>query len=150
MIQVLHASHNGELYKRRVLSVDDIADLIRETSLETLTNTAGIDFWFTPSTHRAHRRVNRSATELLLATTRFSASNVPLMRGIVVLEAHDGAGELAGLSDEQINGLPDTLRCLSWREDLVLSRRIARDQRSQLRASRTASKAEAASMSWMA
>ncbi len=48
MIQVLHASHNGELYKRRVLSVDDIADLIRETSLETLTNTAGIDFWFTP------------------------------------------------------------------------------------------------------
>ena len=90
MIQVLHASHNGELYKRRVLSADDIADLIRETSLETLTNTAGIDFWFTPSTHRAHRRVNRSATELLLATTRFTASNVPLMRGIVVLAAHDG------------------------------------------------------------
>lgn len=48
MIQVLHASHNGELYKRRVVSVEDIADLIRETSLETLTNTAGIDFWFTP------------------------------------------------------------------------------------------------------
>ncbi len=72
------------------------------------------------------------------------------MRGIVVLAAHDGAGELAGLSDAQINGLADTLRCLSWREDLVLSRRIARDQRSQLRASRTASKAEAASMSWMA
>ena len=103
MIQVLHASHNGELYKRRVLSADDIADLIRETSVETLTNTAGIDFWFTPSTHRAHRRVNRSATELLLATTRFTASNVPLMRGIVVLAAHDGAGwrERAGGRDSR-------------------------------------------------
>lgn len=149
MIQVLHASHNGELYKRRVRSVDDIADVIRETNLETLTNRSGIDFWFTPSIHRAHQRINRKATEILLATTRFTAANVPLLRGIVVLTAHDDAGELAALTDSQIDTLADTIGSLSWRQELVLSRRIATDQRRQVRASRTTSRTEAARPSWM-
>lgn len=149
MIQVLHASHNGELYKRRVRSVADIADIIRESHLETLTNRSGIDFWFTPSTHRAHRCVNRKATEMFLATTRFTAANVPLLRGIVVLAAHDGACEPAALDDTQIDTLAETIGSLSWREDLVLSHRIATDQRRRLRASRTTSRTEAARLSWM-
>ena len=149
MIQVLQASHNGELYKRHVRTVDDIADVIRETNLETLTNRSGIDFWFTPSIHRAHLFINRNATEIFLATTRFTAANVPLLRGIVVLAAHDGAGEPADLDDARIETLAETIGSLSWRQDLVLSRRIATDQRRRRRASRTTTRTEAADLSWM-
>jgi hypothetical protein len=147
-MQVLFACHNGELYKTSLLSVDDIAEIVRARHLETLTNRDGIDFWFTPSTHRFHQRVNRKATEIFLRTTRFTASTVPLLRGIVVLTAHDAAGELAGLSDAQVNGLAAACGQISWGEDLVLSRRISRDQRSQLRASRVAAKA--AAVPWVA
>lgn len=146
MMQVLFASHNGELYKTTLRSVDDIAEIVRDRQLETLTNRDGIEFWFTPSTHRFHHRVNRKATEIFLATTRFTASTVPLLRGIVVLTAHDAAGELTGLSDAQVNGLAATCGRTPWREELVLTCRISRDQRTQLRACRAAAKAEAAAV----
>jgi len=46
VLRVLH-SHNAELYKHRVQCVDDIADLVRESHVETLTSGDGsIDFWF--------------------------------------------------------------------------------------------------------
>lgn len=135
MIQVLHANHNGELYKRRVLTVGDIADLIRENHLETLTSRDGqVDFWFTPSTQHGHRCVNRKATEIFLATTEFTVSNVPLLRGIVVLTAHTHNGELASLTDDQVDRLARALNDTTWWQCQILSWRYRRDQRRQRRA----------------
>lgn len=67
------------------------------------------------------------ATELLLATTRFTARSVPLLRGDVVLSSHDGVGNLAGLTDRQLDWLIDT-HPTYW-EELILGRRFARDRR---------------------
>lgn len=136
MLQVLHASHNGTLYRRHLRCTADIADLIRETHLETLTSTDGeIDFWFTPSTGPGHQRVNRKATEIFLATTKFSASNVPLLRGILVLATHTPAGELAGLTDAHMQRISQALTSTSWLRSRILDARLARDERSQRRAS---------------
>jgi hypothetical protein len=91
------------------------------------------DFWFTPSTRRCRRKVNRSATEMLLATTRFTAKTVPLFRGGVVVATHDSAGELDGLSWQQLDLLIQNSCTLTGRDDRVLSRRITRDERRQER-----------------
>lgn len=151
MLRVLHASHNGELYKHRVLGVADIADLIRETHLETLSSADGdIDFWFTPSTHPAHQRINRKATEIFLATSGFTASSVPLLRGRLVIATHTPAGELAGLTDAQMDRLINAVDSTSWRQDHILSARYARDERSQRRASRAVTQHAIATSSWLA
>jgi hypothetical protein len=150
MIRVLHASHNGELYKRSVMDVDEIASLVRESHLETLTSADGqIDFWFTPSTHPARWRVNRTATEILLATTRFNASDVPLLRGIVVVAAHTPAGELASLTDAHMQRLVEARHSTSWWQNHVLSVRYAREQRRQRRSRRAAAERATASLAWL-
>ena len=87
------------------------------------------DFWFTPSTRRCRRNVNRSATELLLATTRFTAKTVPLLRGAVVVATHDSSGDLDGLSWQQLELLVQHSRGLTRRDDRILQRRIKRDVR---------------------
>jgi hypothetical protein len=144
------ASHNGQLYKRSVLGRDDIVYLIREAHLETLTSADGeIDFWFTPSTHPSHQRINRKATEIFHATTEFGASRVPLLRGIVVLATHTSDGELAGLTDAQMDRLVDALDSTSWRADQVLSARYARAERRRRRSSRAATKSASASLTWL-
>lgn len=149
MFRVLHASHNGELYKNRIQGVADIADLVREAHLETLSSADGdIDFWFSPSTHPFAHRINRKATEIYLATTGFTASNVPLLRGIVILATHTAAGELAGLTEAQLDRLINALDSTSWRQDLVLSRRYARDDRQRRRSVRSANQRANASLSW--
>ncbi|MGJ6127425.1 hypothetical protein QN239_33130 [Mycolicibacterium sp. Y3] len=137
--------------RRRVRCVDDIADLIRECDLEALTSgDASIDFWFTPSTRSSHRRVNRKATEIYLATTGFTPRNVPLMRGIVVLAAHDAAGGLASLTDQQIDTLAGHVERTPWWQDLVLAMRYARDWRRELRAVRTTLKRQYQDLPWPA
>ena len=93
--------------------------------------------------------MNRKATEIFLATTDFTASNVPLLRGIVILTAHTHAGELAGLTDAQVDRLVDAPDSTSWWQDLVLSSRYARDDRRQLRDSRAAAKRANTSLSWL-
>lgn len=136
MLQVLHASHNGTLYRHHLRCTADIADLIRESHLETLTSTDGeIDFWFTPSTSPGHQGVNRKATEIFLATTKFSARNVPLLRGRLVLATHTPAGELAGLTDAHMQRISQALTSTTWLQSRILDARHARDERSQRRAS---------------
>jgi hypothetical protein len=87
------------------------------------------DFWFTPSTQRCQRRPNQIATELLLATTTFSAKTVPLLRGCVVIATHDADGDLDGLSWQQLDSLAQKNRAVTKRDDRVLNRRILRDRR---------------------
>jgi hypothetical protein len=134
MNTVLYFSPNGVVYETRAYSNADIAELVDNYGLESLTSTdRQFDFWFTPSTRACRRKVNRSATEMLLATTRFTAKTVPLLRGGVVVATHDSAGELDGLSWQQRDRLIQNSFTLTRRDDRVLSRRITRDERRQQR-----------------
>ncbi|GFM17749.1 MULTISPECIES: hypothetical protein [Mycobacteriaceae] len=134
MNTVLYFSTRGVVYETRAYSKADIAELVHEQGLQCLTSSdRQFDFWFSPSMHRCQRRANRAATELLLATTNFTATSVPLLRGCVVVATHDADGDLDGLSWQQLDLLAERNRALNSRDDRVLSRRIARDLRRQQR-----------------
>ena len=134
MNTVLYFSTNDLVYETRAYTNADIAELVDAYGLECLTSTdRQFDFWFTPSTRACRRKVNRSATEMLLATTRFTAKTVPLLRGGVVVATHNSAGELDGLSWQQLELLIQNSCTLTRRDDRVLSRRITRDARRQPR-----------------
>ena len=135
MNTVLYFSPNGVVYETRAYSKADIDRARgRLTGSQCFTSAdRQFDFWFTPSTRRCQRRVNRRATELLLATTTFTAKTVPLLRGCVVVATHDSDGDLDGLSWQQLDLLARRNRSLTKRDDRVLSRRIARDAHRQRR-----------------
>ncbi len=134
MNTVLYFSPDGPVYETRAYTRADIAELVQNYGLESLTSAdRRFDFWFTPSTRQCKRKVNRSATEMLLATTGFSAKTVPLLRGGVVLATHDGDGDLDGLSWQQLELLIKLSSTITGRDDRVLNRRISRDERHQQR-----------------
>ena len=90
MLEAIHASHNGNLYRVQLRDRDDIADLVREHRLETVgSRDNSVVFWFTPSTHCSHMQLNKQATELLLMSTAFTARQVPLLRGNIVITGND-------------------------------------------------------------
>lgn len=131
MLRVAHASHNGTLYVVDLRPPDGIVELVRDTNLETCTTADRIVFWFTRSTNRAFMFPNVMATELLLATTEFTARDVPILRGNIVITGRDGAGEPAALTTHQFDMLKNPL--LSNRQKHTLQRRFARDLRQQRR-----------------
>ena len=134
MNTVLYISPSGVAYETQAYSTADIAELVSDYGLESLSSTdRQFDFWFTRSTQRCQRRPNRAATRLLLATNNFNAKTVPLLRGCVVVATHDSDGDLDGLSWEQLDLLAERNRALTKRDERVLDRRIARDERSQRR-----------------
>ena len=134
MNSVLYFSPNGIAYETRAYTKADIAALVKDCGLESLASTdRQFDFWFTPSTRRCQRRPNRRATELLLATTKFTAKTVPLLHGGVVVATHDSDGDLDGLSWQQLDLLVRRSRSLTKRDDRTLSRRVRRDARRQRR-----------------
>ena len=139
MNTVLYFSTNGTVYETRAYTPADITDLIHGQRLQCLTSTdRQFDFWFSPTSRRCQRRINRKATELLLATTTFTAKTVPLLRGSIVLASHDADGDLDGLSWLQLDQLSGLNRTLTARDERILNRRIMREER-QLR-SETAAK----------
>ena len=134
MNTVLYCSANGAIYETRAYTKADIDQLVHSQGLQCLTSADGqFDFWFSPSTRKCQRRVNRPATELLLATTSFGAKSVPLLRGGVVIATHDSDGELDGLSWQQLDLLAERNHSVSKRDERVLTRRITRDGRRQVR-----------------
>ena len=142
MHTVLYFSPDGVIYEARAYTRADITALVYDFALESLTNAdRQFDFWFTPSTRPCHRPVNRCATEMLLATTGFTADTVPLLRGAVVVTTHDSDGGLDGLSWQQLDLLAERNHSLTRRDGRVLGRRISRDVRSSLaRAARSRSR----------
>lgn len=139
MFQTLHASHNGDLYRVYVNTCTDIADLVRDHHMETATSGDGsLAFWFARAARKTYPciTVNRHATELLLAATAFTAREVPLLRGNIVITGKDSAGGPAGLSAEQMQHLINTEP--TSREQWVLERRYSRDRRDQRRIRRHA------------
>jgi hypothetical protein len=130
MNTVLYFSASGAVYETRAYSNADIHELVQDQGLQCLTSAdRQFDFWFSPSTSRCQRRVNASATEILLQTTTFTAKSVPLLRGCVVVATHDADGALDGLSWQQLDFLAAKSRALSKRDERVLSKRFARDDR---------------------
>lgn len=102
-LNCLYLRPTGVALETQAFSEADIAELIKDHALESLTSTdRQFDFWFTPSTQSCQHRPNRRATGLLLATTRFTAKTVPLLCGGVVVATHDADGNLDGLSWQPI------------------------------------------------
>lgn len=115
-------------------TVDDIGYSLRDPHVESITTASDfgrLAFWFSPRLRLIPEDVNRPATELLLASTRFSAASVPLLRGRFVLTSHDSRGHPAGLSDQQIVALANHVP--SWRHQWILDRRYKTDARTQRR-----------------
>ena len=134
MNTVLYCSSNGIVYETRAYTKADIDQLVRNHGLVCLTSAdRQFDFWFAPSTARCQRHSNTIATELLLATTSFTAKTVPLLPGCVVIATHDADGDLDGLSWLQLDLLARKNRSLTKRDARVLGRRIARADRRQRR-----------------
>ncbi|WP_285030369.1 hypothetical protein [Mycolicibacterium sp. lyk4-40-TYG-92] len=130
MNTVLYFSTNGAVYETRAYTPADITDLIQGQRLQCLTSAdRQFDFWFSPAARRCQRRINRKATELLLATTTFTAKTVPLLRGSIVLASHDADGDLDGLSWLQLEQLSGLNRTLTARDERILNRRILREER---------------------
>lgn len=128
MNTVLYFSASGTIYETRAYTKADIDRLIQDQGLYCLTSDdRQFDFWFSPSARNCQRRVNRAATELLLATTQLNAKSVPLLRGAVVMATHDSDGDLDGLSWQQLDQLVRHSRSLSKRDDRALNRRILRE-----------------------
>ena len=114
MNTVLYCSPNGVVYETRAYSKADIDQLVQHHGLHSLTSKdRQFDFWFSPSTRRCQRRANTIATELLLATTSFTARAVPLLHGCVVVATHDADGDLDGLSWQQLDLLAQKARSLT-------------------------------------
>lgn len=130
MNTVLYFSARGAVYETRAYTKADIEKLMHDQGLYCLTSTdRQFDFWFSPTTQGCQRRVNLAATELLLATTGFTAKSVPLLHGSVVIATHDADGDLDGLSWQQLDLLVHRSRSLTKRDDRVLARRIQREAR---------------------
>lgn len=130
MNTILYFSPGGVAYQTTAYSNADIVRLVHDYGLESLTSAdRQFDFWFAPLTRHCRRTFNRNATEMLLATTRFTAKTVPLLFGAVVVATHDSVGDLDGLSWKQLNLLSERAAALTRRDDRVLSRRIKREAR---------------------
>jgi hypothetical protein len=130
MNTILYFSPDGVVYETSAYSNADIVGLVHDYGLESLTSDdRQFDFWFTPTTRRCRRKINRSATEMLLATTRFTAKTVPLLYGAVVVATHDSVGDLDGLSWKQLDILSKRASTVTRRDDRILNRRIKQDAR---------------------
>jgi len=132
MHTVLYCSPSGVVYETRAYSKADIDKLVATQGLHSLSSTdRQFDFWFSAAPRKCQRKTNTIATELLMATTNFTARTVPLLRGCVVIATHDSDGDLDGLSWQQLDLLAAKNRAITNRQARILARRVARDARKQ-------------------
>jgi hypothetical protein len=130
MNTVLYCSPSGVVYETRAYTKADIDQLVKSQGLQCLSSAdRQFDFWFATSTRKCQRQANTIATELLMATTNFTARSVPLLRGCVVIATHDSDGDLDGLSWQQLDELAAKNRAITNRQARVLGRRVAREAR---------------------
>ncbi|MFI5507937.1 hypothetical protein ACIA48_10750 [Mycobacterium sp. NPDC051804] len=132
MHTVLYCSPNGLVYETRAYSKADIDKLVATHSLNCLTTAdRQFDFWFSASPQKCQRQTNTIATELLMASSTFSARTVPLLRGCVVIATHDADGDLDGLSWRQLDLLAAKNHAITNRQARILARRVAKEDRKQ-------------------
>lgn len=103
---------------------EQVAAAVSGSHWESLSSRHGVVFWFTgPGSESLP--VNRLATQLLLATSGWSASDVPLLRGPVLVGARTAIGAPTALSMAQFEVL-NAWSLLPWRSRHTLRRRIER------------------------
>jgi hypothetical protein len=128
MNTVLYFSANGAVFETQAFGKADLDQLIQSRHLQHLTSGNGqFDFWFSPTTPRCQRRVNTKATELLMATSSFTAKSVPLLHGCVVVASHDHDGDLDGLSWQQLDSLMAEYAGVTARQARRLGKRVLRE-----------------------
>lgn len=138
MNTVLYFSANGSVFETKAFGKADLDELIQGRRLQHLTSANGqFDFWFSPTTQRCQRRVNTKATEILMATSDFTAKSVPLLHGCVVVATHDHDGDLDGLSWEQQELLVAKHGAVTAREARRLAKRALREDRRKAEPTRT-------------
>ena len=93
---------------------------------DSLSSDHGVSLWFTVVGNRRNE-VNRLATQLLLATSTWSAAEVPLLYGPVLVAGRTPTGEPTALSMAQFEVL-NNWSTLSWRARRTLRRRIERER----------------------
>lgn len=91
---------------------------------ESLSSRHGVVFWFTGPGAQS-LPVNHLATQLLLATSCWSASEVPLLRGPVLVGSRTAIGMPTALSMAQFEVL-NAWSLLPWRARRTLRRRAER------------------------
>ena len=132
MHTVLYCSPSGVVYETNAYTKADIDQLVATQGLQCLSSAdRQFDFWFATTPHKCQRNANTIATELLLATSDFTARSVPLLRGCVVIATHDADGDLDGLSWQQLDLLAAKNREVTNRQARILARRVERDTRRQ-------------------
>ena len=97
--------------------------LIEGPQWDALSGRHGLVFWFNVVANQRHE-VNRLATQLLLATSGWSADDVPLLRGPVLVAAKLPSGAPTALSMAHFE-LLNAWSTLSWRARRTLRHRIA-------------------------
>lgn len=93
---------------------------------DALSSGHAVSFWFTVAGAKRNE-VNRLATQLLLATSTWSAAEVPLLYGPVLVAGRTPAGEPTALTMAQFEVL-NAWSTLSWRARRRLRRRIERER----------------------
>ena len=132
MHTVLYCSPDGVVYETRAYSKADIDKLVATHGLHCLSSEdRQFDFWFSAAPQKCQRQTNTIATELLMASSTFSARTVPLLRGCVVIATHDADGDLDGLSWQQLDLLAAKNRAITNRQARILARRVAKEERKQ-------------------
>lgn len=104
-----------------VVAPEAIAGLIEGPSWDSLTGGHGVVFWFNVI---GNHDVNRLATQLLLATSQWSAADVPLLRGPVLVASRTPDGAPTALSMAHFEVL-NAWSTLSWRARRTLRRRLS-------------------------
>lgn len=106
-----------------VVPPNAIDRLIEGPQWDALSGRHGLVFWFNVVANQRHE-VNRLATQLLLATSGWSADDVPLLRGPVLVAAKLPSGVPTALSMAHFE-LLNAWSTLSWRARRTLRHRIA-------------------------
>lgn len=123
MLSVVSVGSDGQVQPIRVGGVADIAELIGDTSLETLSS-PDVVYWFA----RTQRdEVNLRATELFVVHTALPVGAAPLLWGTVVVTSRTSEGRVAGLSAADLTRL--TAAELGSRSRIRLWRRCVRAER---------------------
>jgi hypothetical protein len=108
-----------------VYSTDAISALLNDAYVDSLSSHDGlIDFWFCTSPPTGYR-ANLQATEYLFVNTSFTAADVPLLYGGVIVCSRTADGRLLGLETTDFGRLHSP----AWLSRRRIQRRFARARR---------------------
>lgn len=109
-----------------VAGTSDVMAAVQGMHWDALSSGHGVSFWFSVVGNKRNE-VNRLATQLLLATSTWTAAEVPLLYGPVLVAGRTPSGGPTALTRAQFEIL-NAWSTLSWRARRILRRRIERER----------------------